>query len=103
MDFEKFRHPDKVTGFSTTPTLQKKVKGNKYFNIQIPKNTEQSQKLEKGSLLEILIKNQDGQTTFFKKETAARTGGLKFYLPREVVEKLELDENDMLDVFISKD
>jgi len=100
---KKFTNPNTVTGYSNKPDLQKEVKGKKYFDIRIPQATKKSLKLEAGDLLEVMIRNSDGDTQFFKKETSKRTGGLKFYLPRSVVEELAISENEVLDIFLSKD
>jgi len=103
MSLDQFTRPDKVTGFSTTPVTQKKTDTRTYYDLQIPKMTEKSQKLENNDLLEILIRNHKGNTTFFKRKTSKRSGGLKIYLPADVVDELELDEDSIVDVFISKD
>jgi len=99
---EKFSDPEKVRGYSIKPDKQKERKGKKYFDIPIPKKTQQSLKLEKDELLHIMIRNPKGQNSYFKKETTSRTKGLKFYLPRSVVEELNVSEDDVLDVFISR-
>lgn len=103
MNLEKFSD-SKIVGYSKQPDIQREQNGKKYFNMRIPEQTKESLKLESGDLVEILFRNQAGDTEYFKRDVSATSSSdLKFYVPRSVVEELGIDETSLIDVFISKD
>jgi len=104
MKLDKFSEPDSVTGYVTKPYLQKEQGGSKYFDMRVPLSNVEIMELENGDLLEILVINEDGEQEFFKRKVSKVTGkGLKFYVPRSVVKSLNMDEDSLLEVFVSKD
>lgn len=104
MNLEKFSDADSVTGYVKRPDLQKENNGNKYFDMRIPLGNVQYMGLEDGDLLEILLRNREGDEMFFKRSTSSTSGeGLKFYVPRKAVKSLGIEEDSLLEVFVSKD
>jgi len=105
MTFEKtFSDAEKVTGYVKKPDLQKQRADKKYFDMRIPLGNVEAMNLKPGELIQIMMRNQSGQTASFKREVNSITGkGLKFYVPRSVVKELDLNEESWVEVFISKD
>lgn len=93
----------KIAGDVTKPYIQRKRKNKKYYDIPINEQLVKALNLSNGDLINSLIRKQNGKTVQVKRKVSkASNNRLKFYLPRTETEELELKEDDLLDIFLTK-
>jgi hypothetical protein len=105
MDLREFieESEGKVVGPPTRPQVQRKKEGRTYFDVPVNERTVKSLDLKNGDLVHVFIKNMEGDSVDVKRNLgSASSGRLKFYLPREEANTLDVEEGDLLDVFITK-
>lgn len=95
---------DKEVGF-TASTLHRvqETDGKKYdyYYFIVPEKTVKSLDIEKGQILQVEVRNMEGETTEFNKKATGGTGDtLRIYLPKEESDLLSLSKGSLIDVFV---
>ena len=95
MDSEK---NDKEVGF-TGRTMSM----GDYLQLKIPENTVKSLGLEKGDLLNVKLRNMTGDSISVNRKVQCSGNQHRFYLPKKIIDELDLEKSELVDVFVSKD
>jgi len=92
----------KRVGFTASVTLKNERDGREYHTLAFPKNTVQSLRLAEGDLVDLEIRNMQGDTVSLTRKVQG-TRQKKVYLPRgDVTVPLDLEKGDLVDVFAEK-
>jgi len=74
-----------------------------YLQLKIPENTVESLGLEKGDLLNVRIRNMDEVSVQVNRKVQCSGNQHRFYLPKKIIDELDLEKSELVDVFLSKD
>lgn len=84
------------------PYVQRRRGDTIYFDIPLRERVVASTGFTEADLVHVFIRNQDGKAVDVKRKVSgASDGRLKFYLPREETEELDLEEGDTLELFLT--
>jgi len=70
--------------------------------LRIPESTVQSMGLEDEDLLQLELRNMNGEKLQTSREVKESSGQCKVYLRKETKEQLSLQHKDLVDVFLHK-
>jgi len=70
--------------------------------LRIPQNTVQSMDLKDEDLLQLELRNMEGEKLQTSREVKESSGQCKVYLGKETKEQLSLQHKDLVDVFLHK-
>lgn len=73
------------------------------YSIELPGNTVKSLEIENGDLLNLEIRNMQGEKVSLTRKVMGQNPHLKVYIPKNSAEKLGLTPGSLVDVFLSKD
>ena len=74
-----------------------------YLQLKIPENTVKSLGLEKGDLLNVKLRNMTGDSISVNRKVQCSGNQHRFYLPKKIIDELDLEKSELVDVFLSKD
>jgi hypothetical protein len=70
--------------------------------LRIPENTVQSMDLKDEDLLQLELRNMNGETLETSREVKESAGQCKVYLGKDTRKQLGLEHKDLVDVFLHK-
>lgn len=73
------------------------------IHVRLPDTAVQLQDLGKGDLLHLRVRNQRGEEVECSRKLQKSGSSLKFYLPKELREQLELHSGEVVQIFYRKD
>jgi len=73
------------------------------IHVRLPDTAVQFNNLAKGDLLHLQVRNQTGEQVKCSRKLQKSGSSLKFYLPKQLRQELNLESGEVVEVFYRKD